>query len=360
MNSVINDDKTFCFKILRHVSRSFALVIEQLEEPLRMTVCVFYLVLRALDTIEDDSTMDDSIKLEALKLFPKYLEELEERVGHGWRFSCQNNNEYYIELMENFDKVLRVFNQCTSAEKKIIRDITDEMADGMMKYANRSIDTMDEYNEYCYYVAGLVGIGLTELIQSKCVLDVRGNSDNDLRRLAISTGTFLQKTNILRDIYEDLSQPTGRLFYPKEVWGKYVENARDLIDEKFQPQAIDCLNFLINDAFQHLPDSIEYLSLITTRTATFRFIAIPQVLAVGTLEKMFNNPVVFNSTVKLASTESFHIFKNVKDIASCLQIMKGYLSKLAAVVPSNPITETENWILRSLKFVENYQPMIRR
>lgn len=61
MNSTTSDDQRFCFKILRRVSRSFAIVIEKLEEPLRTTVCVFYLILRALDTIEDDPTIEESI-----------------------------------------------------------------------------------------------------------------------------------------------------------------------------------------------------------------------------------------------------------------------------------------------------------
>lgn len=38
----------------------------------------------------------------------------------------------------------------------------------MAKFAGShivSIDTTSQYNEYCHYVAGLVGIGLTELFQ---------------------------------------------------------------------------------------------------------------------------------------------------------------------------------------------------
>lgn len=355
MNSITSDDdKRFCFKMLHHVSLSFAIVIEKLEEPLRTTVCVFYLILRALDTIEDDTTMEQSSKLEALKVFPTYLDQLNQMpssvgIGHGMKFSCHNSNKHYIELIGNFDKVLSVFGQCTTAaEKKIIRDVVDEMVIGMIKYLNASIDTMAEYNEYCYYVAGLVGVGLTKLCQSNCVLD------NDLQRLAISTGTFLQKVNILGDIYEDMSQSTERCFYPKEVWGNYVKNYRDLIDRNCLPQAIGCLNFLINDAFQHLPDSIEYLSLIS-RKSTFKFVAIPKVMAVGTLEKMFNNPAVFNSNVKLASAESCKILENVEDLTSCLKIMKSYLVKLSTRIDSlNLFSETKNWILESLKFVDDY------
>ena len=42
------------------------------------------------------------------------------------------------------------------------------MGKGMAKFAGSrivSIDTTDQYNEYCHYVAGLVGIGLTDLFK---------------------------------------------------------------------------------------------------------------------------------------------------------------------------------------------------
>lgn len=149
--------------------------------------------------------------------------------------------------------------------------VQSRMASGMIKYTNASIETMAEYNEYCYYVAGLVGVGLTKLIQSNCVL---GN-EPDLQRLAISTGIFLQKNNILHDIYEDMSSPTECCFIPKEVWENYVKNDRDLIDRNCLPRAISCLNFLISDAFQHLPDSrirpflIRMLSFRERKLVTF-------------------------------------------------------------------------------------------
>src|SRR5258708_4494387 len=50
------DDRDFCYASLNEVSRSFAVVIQQLPAELRDPVCVFYLVLRGLDSVEDDMT----------------------------------------------------------------------------------------------------------------------------------------------------------------------------------------------------------------------------------------------------------------------------------------------------------------
>lgn len=48
---------------------SFAIVIQQLPGELRDPVCIFYLVLRALDTVEDDMAVDPSEKLPILHSF---------------------------------------------------------------------------------------------------------------------------------------------------------------------------------------------------------------------------------------------------------------------------------------------------
>lgn len=47
-----------CFPALR----SFAVVIQQLPPELRDAICVFYLVLRALDTVEDDMALPEVAK----------------------------------------------------------------------------------------------------------------------------------------------------------------------------------------------------------------------------------------------------------------------------------------------------------
>ncbi|CAM8937807.1 unnamed protein product [Rhodiola kirilowii] len=41
----------FCYTMLHKVSTSFSLVIQQLGPEIRHAVCIFYLVLRALDTV---------------------------------------------------------------------------------------------------------------------------------------------------------------------------------------------------------------------------------------------------------------------------------------------------------------------
>lgn len=68
--------------------------------------------------------------------------------------------------------------------------------------------------QYCHYVAGLVGIGLSRLFSASELEDPIVGQDTEL---ANSMGLFLQKTNIIRDYLED--QLEGREFWPREVRG---------------------------------------------------------------------------------------------------------------------------------------------
>lgn len=73
---VTDENVRFCDDILVKVSRSFAQVIKQLPSGLCVDIMVFYLALRALDTIEDDMEAfknNNNVKIEKLLNFYKLL-----------------------------------------------------------------------------------------------------------------------------------------------------------------------------------------------------------------------------------------------------------------------------------------------
>lgn len=74
------------------------------------------------------------------------------------------------------------------------------------------LSTLNIFLQYCHYVAGLVGIGLSRLFSASELEDPLIGEDTER---ANSMGLFLQKTNIIRDYLED--QREGREFWPQEV-----------------------------------------------------------------------------------------------------------------------------------------------
>ncbi len=280
-------DREFCYATLTKVSRSFAVVIQQLPHKLKDPVCVFYLVLRGLDSIEDDMTYPAKLRLPLLRNFHTKLDDPK------WNIKGVGDSEDYRALLANFDKVINVYQKLDIGYREVIADICEKMGNGMADYADRKVVTLQDYNDYCYYVAGLVGIGLSSLFSAS---GLESEKLKDEYELANSMGLLLQKTNISRDYYEDLS--LGRSFWPKQIWGKYADRLEELQKNPSSPESLACINELVTDALTHVQNCILYLNMIRNGEV-FRFCAIPQVMAMATLAKIYNNPDVFTEVVKI-------------------------------------------------------------
>jgi len=151
------------------------------------------------------------------------------------------------------------------------------MGQGMSEFCeNNKPSTIENYYLYTYYVAGLVGLGLSRIFSASGLEDP---SVAENTKLADSMGRFLQKTNIIRDFLEDYED--GRKFWPDEVWKKFIPDSKEndigiLLKEENKEAAMATLNYLCIDAFQHVIDVLEYLSTLKDQTI-FNFCAIPQV-----------------------------------------------------------------------------------
>ncbi|KAI7831122.1 farnesyl-diphosphate farnesyltransferase [Gamsiella multidivaricata] len=314
------------YYFLNMTSRSFAAVIQDLDEELKDAICIFYLVLRGLDTIEDDMTIDLDVKIPYLKTFDEIIYQ------KGWTFTKNGPNEKDRQLLVEFDTVIESFLQLKPAYQSIIADITKRMGNGMAHYATAGIhvETIADYDEYCHYVAGLVGLGLSEMF-SACGFEspmVAKRKD-----LSNSMGLFLQKTNIIRDYLEDLHD--NRRFWPKEIWGQYAGKLEDLVKPENKEEALKCLGHMITNAMGHIKDVLEYLSLIKNKSC-FKFCAIPQVMAIATLNLLHTNYTVFTrENVKIRKGETVWLMKESNNIDTVAAIFRLYARQINN--KSNPL-----------------------
>lgn len=59
-----------------------------------------------------------------------------------------------------------------------------------------------------------------------------------------------------------MEEPAPRMFWPKEVWGRYAETLDDFKSPQNRTAAIHCLNHLVKDALRHLPYCLQYMRMI--------------------------------------------------------------------------------------------------
>jgi len=323
-NGNIKNDKNlaYCYNTLDKVSRSFAAVIRQLPEEISDVVCLFYLILRGLDSVEDDMDLSNEDKILLLREF--YTKNFE----RGWRLSNVGDKEEYRDLLANYDKVIEVFLVLDEKYQNIITNICQKMGAGMADFVETEITTLEDYNLYCHYVAGLVGIGLSELFAAS---EIEGKELESKEELANSMGLFLQKTNIVRDYKEDLDE--NRIFWPEEVWTLYSPTYKGFSLSPDKLESLLCLNHMVNDALAHATDCLEYLKILKNERA-FRFCAIPQVMAIATLAEVYNNQKVFTENVKIRKGLAAKLILSSGSIEEVVKIYKKMASSIAGKIPN--------------------------
>ncbi|WWC60475.1 farnesyl-diphosphate farnesyltransferase [Kwoniella dejecticola CBS 10117] len=316
-----------CWEYLDLTSRSFARVIGELEGDLARTVCIFYVVLRALDTVEDDMTIPNSTKLPLLRSFHEKLYE------KGWTFHESKEKDKIV--LEEFNNIQEEFSTLKPEYQTIIADIAKKMGRGMADFAALAtpeqpvaeVDSIADYDLYCHYVAGVVGEGLSRLFAAS---GKEREFIADQLTLSNSMGLLLQKTNIFRDIHEDVLE--GRGFWPRAIWSKYGFNSmKELIDPARETEALWASSEMVLDALRHATDALDYMTLLKCQSV-FNFVAIPAVMAIATLERTFMNPKILKENVKIRKGETVRLILKATNPRDVSYIFRDYARKIHAKV----------------------------
>ena len=233
--------------------------------------------------------------------------------------------------MEKYDKLIRAFGQLKPKYQEIIADICKRMGEGMAYFLDHGVDTIEDWELYCHYVAGLVGYGLSSLFGASG-LESSKYGTKEMEPISNSMGLFLQKTNILRDYLEDVSEEPPRLFWPRSVWSLYAKEVKDFTLYENRGNALACLNHLITDALKHAEDCLNYLRDLQDPTV-FAFCAIPQVMAISTMSLCYNNHDVFLYEVKISKGEAVRLILSSKDYKSVVNCFRAYTNGLLRRVP---------------------------
>lgn len=191
-------------RVLKDTSRTFYIPITFLQKELKLSVATAYLAMRAIDEIEDNDQLNNNIKSDILNKVSDLLKEV------------NFNEEQYLQLLAPVKEVmpevtLRLgdwIRLIPEGAEEIVKNATSEMAFGMAKWAkaNWQVHTKEDLDDYTYYVAGLVGVMLSELWEWNAGV----KTDRDL---AIGYGRGLQAVNILRNQKEDFDE-RGVSFVP--------------------------------------------------------------------------------------------------------------------------------------------------
>jgi phytoene synthase len=132
----------------------------------------------------------------------------------------------------------------------IPREHFEELIAGVeMDLTHTRYPTFRELYEYCYRVAGVVGLMCIEIF---------GYRNPKVKDYAINLGVALQLTNIMRDLKGDAER--GRIYLPQEDLARFGYREEELLRGAYTPAFIELMCFAGNRARQYFHHARQLLT----------------------------------------------------------------------------------------------------
>jgi len=218
-------DLSWCHEAVQGVSRTFALTVDVLEEPMASHICVGYLLCRVADTVEDAGHIPPEAQSDVLRTYRRAIDPdddtdivaFRDAVDEWLPAPADRNDDW--EVVAEVPTIVATFAEFEPEARDAIVPPVLEMVDGMAMFVDRHategglrIDDRDELEQYCYYAAGTVGNLITNLLTRG---DVTEDRARQLRDTAEEFGLLLQLVNVSKDVYDDYTEENN-VYLPAE------------------------------------------------------------------------------------------------------------------------------------------------
>lgn len=310
----------FCQEILPAVSRTFAIGIRVLPGSLGRAVLTGYLLCRIADTIEDEPVGSPEVKAALLDLLAAAFDDpsLADRLPQ--QFQGVQGEPAHVNLVRHADLVFVLYATLPPPSRAALARWVREMITGMQKFVLEHpngirIRTVEEYREYCYYVAGTVGFLLTDLWEVHT--DRLTAADIAyLRARARGFAEALQTVNILKDIPQDI-ECENSIYIPAELLRAEGTGHHMLLTPEQAERNRRALQPLMTLARSGLEEATEYLLRLPRRYVSIRlFCLLPLVYCYATLRELGRSTAMLRpgGAVKISRREVKTLFA----ASSCL------------------------------------------
>ena len=279
---------------LNKVSRTFALSLKELPSVHEKQMTVAYLLCRVPDTIEDtdkisppekQNLLADYTEIFSANVTPtEFIQNVKQTVPN-----IDTENADWNLVLET-DTLITVFNTFSEAEQKVMSKWVIELTDGMSDFVSKHtqsegvrIQTIDELDTYCYFVAGTVGHMIIDLLDIAYDIPFKDHSYEEVHELAEEYGLMLQYINITKDVYDDYYSEDN-IYIPNELITGMSQI--EFITEEHNKTS-DVIHQVNQRTREYLESSEQFLEWIqNNHSDSYRGWAIPHFLAVATLREL--------------------------------------------------------------------------
>ena len=298
----------FCREILPAVSRTFAIGIRMLPGDLGAAVRTAYLVCRIADTLEDEPGAPAETKAYRLAMFARCFDDPASVPWFVTTLRDLRGDAAHLRLATNTDLVFLALDALPERTRSVVRRWVLEMIAGMRKFVlayphGVRIQSIDEYREYSYYVAGTVGHLLTDLWYEHAP-SIGPAEYETLRLRCRAFAEALQTVNILKDVARDAERENS-IYIPEQLLRTHGSAHADMFGGGIEGTK-SALAAMIRMAHHDLEHATAYLVAIPRRAVAIRlFCALPLLFAYATLRDLSRatQPLTGKGAVKISRAE---------------------------------------------------------
>jgi phytoene synthase len=244
----ISESYEACHHIARASHSNFYYAFFLLPKPKRDALAALYAFMRLVDDVADENQG----LLAKQRGLAKWRAALDEAVtGHSGVFDGTAVVPLPSEASYGEAEVLPALVDTMQHYKMPARYLHDLISGAEMDLTVRTYPTFDRLREYCYRVAGTVGLTCTHVF---------GFRDARALDLAEKLGLAFQLTNIIRDVREDYA--AGRLYLPEEDLQRYGVSPEDFGRSEATLGMRELLRFEADRAWQCYEEGAELFGLI--------------------------------------------------------------------------------------------------
>jgi farnesyl-diphosphate farnesyltransferase len=289
-------------QMLREVSRTFALSIEQLPGPSREALTLAYLLLRVSDGLEDHPAIGAARKVELLEVWEQVLAGTGSAVEfHDAITDLDPDNPEVAVALQAEDLLARVGRLPDGLRETLLGRVRKTTL-GMARWQRHAPRVADEaeLDDYMHQVAGRVGYLVTDVFAwySPAIRERR----EELLPRAREFGLGLQTVNVIRGLRGDLRR--GWIFVPQTYLDDVGLSGAELFDPAEIERALEVVERLAEKAERHLLHGLEYVLTLPRRLHRYRLMCIwPLLFAARTLALSRGNPRVLRDEAKITRKE---------------------------------------------------------
>src|SRR5215467_8646949 len=236
-----------CWNLAREAHSNFYYAFFLLPKAKRDGIAALYAFMRLVDNVADDGD-DIAAKQRGLA---KWRAALDEAIGGYAAFVDGSSALKLQSAPRGANQVLPALADTMRRFNMPARYLHDQISGAEMDLTVHSYPTFDRLREYCYRVAGTVGLTCTHIF---------GFHDPRALDLAEKLGLAFQLTNIIRDVKEDAGR--GRVYLPDEDLARFGVSRQDFAKDEGTLGVRELLRFEADRAYELYEEGAELLDLI--------------------------------------------------------------------------------------------------